>query len=325
LIQGIISANLLGKPADNLLALSLLKAALDFFRPERLPQRQRTGEAFCWVGTILDPHAEIEKGWEPQAMEAYLCAIQLGSHEAVCLNNLANIYYQDLGQHERAEQAYLRAIELDPKYSYPHNGLGNLYQIYLGRYEKAEQAYLKAIELDPKFVHPHTGLGALYQDHLGRYVEAEQAYLKAIELDPKTGGGPRGLAWLCLLHKGDSDLARRYAEEGMAQDPGHPGSPLAVIAATVWTAGWPAAQPLMPDWLAKCPASYLHISRPRVVALFRKIREQGGWPALAEMLRGVEHLAHWKPWSEVVGALASGNGRDHCTTDESRSLYDHLG
>jgi hypothetical protein len=97
-----------------------------------------------------------------------------------------------------------------------------------------------------------------------------------------------------------------------------------VIAVTTWASGWDAAQLLMPYWLANCPAWYLHVVRIRLLALFRKIREQGGLPTLAEMLRGVEHQAHWKPWSEAVSTLASGSGREACTSEESRSLYDRL-
>jgi tetratricopeptide (TPR) repeat protein len=357
LIQGIISADWSGKPSDNVPALDMLKAALDFFGPDRLPQPQRAGGAFFDVGSALDPVRSKEKGWETQAVDAYLCAIQLGTHESVCLNNLGNTY-AELGQHENAEQvylksieldpksvhphnnlgilyenlgrygesekAYLKAIELDPKDAYPHDGLGNVYRVHMRRYAEAEKAFLKAIELDPKFAQPHNNLGNLYQDHLCRHAEAEKAYLKGIELDPKSGSGQRGLAWLCLLHTGDLEKAREYADEALGTKPDHPGSPLAMIAVTIWTSGWPAAQSLMPKWLAECPAWYVHRSRPRVVALFRKIGEQGGLPALAEILRGVAHQAHWKPWSDAVSAVAAGSGRDACTTEESKSLYDLL-
>jgi hypothetical protein len=123
---------------------------------------------------------------------------------------------------------------------------------------------------------------------------------------------------------GSSAIAEDYAEEAMAREPAHPGSPIALIAVTTRTTGWAAAQSLMPEWLGTCPAWYVHRIGNWLVVLFRKIREQDGMPALAEMLRGVEHQDHWKPWSDAVSALASGNGHDACTSDESRSIYDRL-
>ena len=171
---------------------------------------------------------------------------------------------------------------------------------------------------------PYNGLGDLYQDHLHRYDNAERAYYKAIELDHKSGSGHRGLTWLCLLHKGDPLLARQFAQDATAIDSVHAGSALATLAVTTWITGWAASQALLLEWLPTCPDWLIVYARVRLVALFRKVREQGGLVTLAEILRTVADRTSWKPWSEAVSALASGDGPRGCTSAEARRIYDEL-
>ncbi len=324
LVEGITAAEWGMKANDALPAFSMLKAAFDHFGAERLPQRSQAGEGFYSVGYAFSPSESNEARWSSQTEVAYLCAIQLGTREAICFNNLGVLYHDHLQRYPEAEQAYLTAIQLDSKFAYPHNGLGNLYQFYLQRYPEAEQAYLTAIQLDSKFSPPHNGLGDLYTDHLQRYSEAEQAYITAIPLDPKAGSSQRGLAWLCLLHKEDLPLAQQYAQEAMTREPTHPGTPFAIMAVTTWTNGWINAQSLMPDWLAKSPIWFSSFNHGRLVALFRRIREQGGLSTLAEMLRAVEDRACWKPWSEALSALDSGNGPPGGLSAEASRIFDEL-
>jgi hypothetical protein len=145
-----------------------------------------------------------------------------------------------------------------------------------------------------------------------------------LELDPKSGGGQRGLAWLYLLHKGDFPMAQRYAQAAMEIEPNLAGSDVAVIAVTTWTKGWTASQPIVREWLTKCPNWFVLSNRILIVALVRKVREQGELPSLAEVLRTVEDRTWWKPWSEAVAALGAGAGPDGCTSDEAKKLYQQL-
>jgi tetratricopeptide (TPR) repeat protein len=187
-----------------------------------------------------------------------------------------------------------------------------------------EQAYLRAYQLGIREGTCLNNLGTLYQDYLQRYEESERAYLRAIELDPKSGSGHRGLAWLSLCHKGDLERARQFAQEAMERDPTHPGSRFAMIAVTTWTTGWAAAQTEMREWLTKCPHLFVPFNRARLVALFRKVREQDGLPILAEMLRSAEDRACWKPWLEAISAWVSGEWPGGCHSAEGESLYREL-
>lgn len=64
----------------------------------------------------------------------------------------------------------------------------------------------------------------------------------------------------------------------------------------------------------------------RLIALFRKLREQSHLPELAAMLQAVATGPRpwWRPWHEAVAALAAGQGAAACTTDEARALYQRL-
>ena len=306
LIDGISSARRGMSVTDAIPVFEMLETAFNHFGSDHLPQQQRVGQALFDVANTLHPHVSKDTRWCSNVEVAYQRAITLGGGGATCRNNLGLLYQSHLNRHEDAEREYLAAIALDPKFAMPHNGLGNLYLDHLGRYQDAEREYLAAIALDPKLAAPHNGLGTLYQDYLCRYADAEREYLAAIPLNPKSGSGQRGLTWLCLIHTGDMARARRHAEEAMAVEPTHPGSPLAIIAVTTWDTHWSASRTQMPEWLAKCPSWLVAISRVRLAALVRKIREQGELPDLAEMLRAVEDRPHWKPWSEVVSAVTSG-------------------
>jgi tetratricopeptide (TPR) repeat protein len=259
-----------------------------------------------------------------ESESAFLRAIELEPKYSNAFYGLGQLYADHLGRHEEAERMFLKAIELDPKYANPHNNLGCLYADHLGRYDEAERAFLKAIELNPKGANAHIWLGWLYLDDLGRYDEAERVFLKVIELNPKSGSGQRALAWLCLLHLGDLARAKDYAQQAMAIEPKHPGSPLIAIAVATWEVGWGAARSQVTEWLANCPGWFPHLSRVRLGALIRKVREQGGLSELAEMLRAVEDRPHWKPWSEAVAALVAGAGREACSSDEANLAYDAI-
>ena len=104
----------------------------------------------------------------------------------------------------------------------------------------------------------------------------------------------------------------------------HPGSTFVLLALSTWTTGWHAAQPLMADWLTSCPGWFARISGIRLLALFRKVREQGGLSTLASMLRDVADRSWWKPWSEAVSALDSGAGPEACTSPEAKRIYNDL-
>ena len=99
---------------------------------------------------------------------------------------------------------------------------------------------------------------------------------------------------------------------------------LATLAVTTWITGWAASQALLLEWLPTCPDWLIVYARVRLVALFRKVREQGGLVTLAEILRTVADRTSWKPWSEAVSALASGDGPRGCTSAEARRIYDEL-
>jgi tetratricopeptide (TPR) repeat protein len=291
-----------------------------------------------------------------QAEQAFRHAIELDPKDAVHHNGLGNLC-RDLKRYAEAEQAYRRARELDPKAAYPHSNLGLLYRD-LTRYAEAEQAYRRARELDPKDASSHNGLGNICYDRK-RYDDAEQAYRRAIELDaneavyhsnlgeiylilnrdadaercfhraleiaPAYGGAHCGLAWLCLLREGDKEQARAHAERAWQHAPDDMNTPLAVLAATTWTAGWVEARSSMPQWLATCePCVAATGNHPFIVPLLREIRRQGGLEECAAMLRAVEDRPWWKPWSEAVGALAAGKGAEACTTPEAIELYREL-
>ena len=93
---------------------------------------------------------------------------------------------------------------------------------------------------------------------------------------------------------------------------------------TTWERGWADARLLMPEWLADCPDWFAGNNRVFLMALFRRVHAQGGLSTLAQMLRAVSHRRGWKPWSEAVGALATGDGPEGCTSDEAKSLYEEL-
>jgi tetratricopeptide (TPR) repeat protein len=259
-----------------------------------------------------------------EAERAYLRAIELDPRSAYPHDGLGDLYADHLGRYDDAERAYLRAIELDPNFALPHNGLGNLYQDHFGRYGEAQWAYLRAIELDPKSAVYHANLGELYGPRQGRYEEAERSYLQAVLVDPKFEGGYTGLAWLRLLQERDIPKASEYAQQAVDVNPRSPASRLAMIAVTTWERGWDDSRSLMPEWLADCPDAFPGTSRVFLLALFRRIRTQGGLPALAEMLSAVSQRRGWKPWSEAVSALAAGDGPDGCKSDEAKRLYEEL-
>ena len=97
-----------------------------------------------------------------------------------------------------------------------------------------------------------------------------------------------------------------------------------MLAVTTWMNGWAATQALMPEWLSKCPGWLIPVARLHLVALFRKVREQAGLVTLAEMLCTAADRTEWKPWSEAVSALASGDGPGACSSAEARRIYDEL-
>ncbi len=272
------------------------------------------------LGNLYQDHLERRADAETE----YLKAIELDPKDAAPHNALGNLYQYELDRYAGAATEYLKAIELDPCFAWPHDGLGNLYQYHLERCADAEKEYLKAIEVDPKYARPHVGLGYLYLDRLGRYEEAERAFLDAIRLDPKSGAGHRGLAWHCLLVKNDVRSAERFATTAVKLEPKHPLGSLALIAVATWAEGWEAVRSMWPEWLARCPGWYVAVSRFPLIAAIRKTREQGGLPELAEMIRSVADRPSWKPWSEAISMVATGNEPTESTSDKARPLYDRL-
>jgi Flp pilus assembly protein TadD len=196
------------KPPVALGALALLKKALDHFSAERMPQKERAGEAFYCVARILNPCWSKEERWLRETEEAYMGAIELQTREASCFNHLGHFYRNYLQRHAEAEQACARALELNPRDALTQNNLGLVYYD-LKRYDEAEQAYRRAIELDPKYATPHNNLGYLLYDQK-RYSEAEQAYRRAIELDPKDATPHNNLGTLCRHQKRYGEAEQAY-------------------------------------------------------------------------------------------------------------------
>ena len=142
--------------------------------PPQPPPRERDSEAWFQKGLFLE-----ETGAPiPEAVEAYLRAVECNPQAAGALVNLGTIRYR-LREFQEAEDYYTRALEADPNYPLAHFNLGNLYD-ERGNLAKAQSCYEAALRINPRYGDAHFNLALLCERRgdVLRAVHHWKAYLK---------------------------------------------------------------------------------------------------------------------------------------------------
>jgi tetratricopeptide (TPR) repeat protein len=108
-------------------------------------------------GVALEEHPHTHD----EAIQVYLCVLELEPEHAAAHINLGTLYYhrQDFVS---AEKHYRLAVESDPRYALAHFDLGNVLD-ETGRIHDAIGAYLTAIRLAPTYADAHYNLALAYE------------------------------------------------------------------------------------------------------------------------------------------------------------------
>ena len=179
----------LSKKANNPPALDL-KAAIyakyeDYDRAKEYYQKaivfnQNDARAYHGLGDIYKREKEYKL-----AIASYKNAILLDTTNDVACNNLANIYYNSLGDTDNALIYYQMAMDRNKDDYLPYFNRAHLYEYALKDYHKAESDLLKAVQLNDKSDKAHYSLCLLYIRHILNKELGKKHYLKAIALNPK--------------------------------------------------------------------------------------------------------------------------------------------
>jgi tetratricopeptide (TPR) repeat protein len=159
-------------------------------------REEKWEETIRWYELVADRQPEFQSSiksrigemlWRqekyPEAEAKLFEALELDHTNDATLLDLADEYYQKLGQSEDAMRLYQRIREIKgPDFEAGcQNRIGNVYY-YHRDYERAAQHYLKAIEADSAQAVYFTNLGGAYKG-LSRWAEAREQFKQAYELN----------------------------------------------------------------------------------------------------------------------------------------------
>ncbi len=144
------------------------------------PQKRRMeAEEWFMKGLKLEEQAETL----PEAIEAYVKAIELNPEAAGAYINLGTIYY-NMHRLAEAEKCYRAAIQIDSEYALALFNLGNVYDEQ-GNLKEARKHYEDAVRVAPNYADAHYNLALVY-DKLGMRSKAMPHWRVYLKLDPSS-------------------------------------------------------------------------------------------------------------------------------------------
>jgi tetratricopeptide (TPR) repeat protein len=147
--------------------------------PSSSIERKQEAEGWFLSGLKLEERGETT----PEAIQAYVKAIELNPEAAGAYINLGTIYY-NLRRLDDAEKCYRAAIAIDPDYALAYFNLGNVFD-ERGNAEEARKLYETALQLAPGYADAHYNL-ALSYERLGVRGKAAQHWRAYLKLDPSS-------------------------------------------------------------------------------------------------------------------------------------------
>lgn len=148
-----------------------------------------------------------------KALDAYAAFLVLNPGSANAAFNFAWYLHKD-GQFERAITMYSRAIELgvgQPEEA--HLNIANIYMDHLGEHEKARESLKQALTLNPRYVGAYHNLGNL-AEQLGEREQAESFFETCLEIDPQNESALARLADAHKFLQQDDPLLARLVAKG---------------------------------------------------------------------------------------------------------------
>lgn len=142
-------------------------------------QRKREAEEWFLKGLQLEERAETL----PEAMQAYIRAIELNPEAAGAHINLGTIYY-NMHRLADAEKCYRAAVTIDPQYALALFNLGNV-QDERGKLPEARHYYEEAVRVAPDYADAHYNLALVYEK-LGLRPKAVHHWRAYLKLDPSS-------------------------------------------------------------------------------------------------------------------------------------------
>jgi len=141
------------------------------------------------------------------------------------LLNLRALHHEDEGRFEASLTDLRRAHFLAPDDYAILNACG----LCLGRLERMEEAiqcFDQVVAIQPAFGPGWFNRGWALE-RLGETVKAAESYAKAADINPENAQAWANSAWLAA-RRGDAAGARRFADQALALQPGHPTAILAL-------------------------------------------------------------------------------------------------
>jgi Tfp pilus assembly protein PilF len=153
-----------------------------------------------------------------QIADLYRRALQVQPRAAEIRVNYGRLL-ETQGQLAAALAEYRRAVQEDPWLAEAHYNLGTAL-LRSGRAAEGEAALREAVHLQPDHADALTNLGVLHAQR-GELDAALDLFTRAVEAAPRNANALANLA-LTLAQLGRVEEARRYAQEALAVQPGHP-------------------------------------------------------------------------------------------------------
>jgi len=171
------------------------------------------------IGDYKSAESDFQKALETR-LQIFLRTGEEHAKYVTSLNNLATMYFYNLGKFSQAERLYIEALDVlskvgrgkeDQYYAIVVNNLGLMYQ-HTSNYSQAERLYIEALEVHRKagrenhyYGQSLHNLASLYNLQ-GNYSQAEPLYIEALEVERKAGRENHTNYALAL-----SELASLYA------------------------------------------------------------------------------------------------------------------
>ena len=170
---------------------------------------------FVDINKILDLGAELaDKGWNSEAKQQFLNAIELNPNISEAHDNLGTILVEE-GNFVGALNEYLHALNLDPENPYAYYNIGSL--LTYNSKEMALDFFYRALKLDPFFTDARLNL-AFSLAETGKIEEAIENYKIVLNENPEDHLARYELATL-YLDKKSYNKAINHLKTILSADP----------------------------------------------------------------------------------------------------------